>query len=143
MRGATKVPSLLVTTEREMPREASANTTVAPGTTAPVVSATVPWISPVVAWDWGNAGEARTQTTASPAKRLKAFLTFSSPDPGRSLGCCHHHGWARGESLGGADGIFGGPRKSMPKAGSLSPRARAAILPAPTWFSRDARSTFP
>src|SRR5262245_23414554 len=109
MRGATKVPSLLVTTVREMPREASASTTVAPGTTAPVVSATVPRISPVVAWDWGNAGGARMQTTASPARRLKAFLTFSSPDPGRGLGCCHHHGWALGESLGGQMVFSAGP----------------------------------
>src|SRR5262249_39856750 len=136
------VPSLPETTERETPREVSLRTRVAPGTTAPVVSVTVPRTSPVVACDCANAGAEERAMTSSPVRRPSAFLTFSSPD--QAAACWASRGVVCDGVVEWARWYFRPAREVNGRKGlSLSSSDRGAILPAPKRNSRDASVTFP
>ena len=74
----TKLPSLPVMASRFEPVSSPVTTTVAPGTTAPVASFTVPVIWPVAVCASQGAGHAAS-SASSGAEHCSIFLMVESP----------------------------------------------------------------
>ncbi len=68
-RGARYSPSLPLTTTRWAPVSVLVTVTVTPGSAAPVLSATVPWMLPLIACDCASAGNAVPSTSRAAIAR--------------------------------------------------------------------------